>query len=284
MEAAGRGRSWRGEQKQNLMLMLMLVGTVKVEGIVRAEHMTREAFVSTDYDHKEAAPSSLSRNVPSLLRPTCEGIHTFHHHAAGLSHVKYTLLAPCRGGEGAGESLHLRHRIEMEEKARRKGTNPLVVLQRTLSGRPEYEFTLKDEETFLNTTKLMRHVVRGLLVHSSVQAVMVLNNIREHGIAAIPQFGDCIDELWYAYFINAASSSYEAIVHTQGADIHNLMQAVQKELQLWKKYRVPLVIKTVLMLLMLAWKVVRLLGGDLFLQGVFHRIIGKQAQRPRRLD
>ena len=220
-----------------MMMMMMMMMIVLVEGIPRIETMMIEDPVSHGHGLATYKRPTLTLNVPSKDRPPSMGLQPCKHAATGFASTEFTPLAICRGGDGGVEHVHLKPHIHTDDKSGRKGTNPLVVLQRTFSMRPEYEFTQKDEDTFMNTTRLMRHVVHGLLVHSFVQSLVVVNNVWEQGIVAIPQFGDCIDELWYAYFINAASVSYEAIVHTQGADIHNLMQAVQQECQLWKKYR-----------------------------------------------
>jgi len=114
----------------------------------------------------------------------------------------------------------------------------------TTSG--EFEFKENDNALFKRVASLMRQVAALFTLHAVIIAADNVNKVRIEGLGAFPGFFDSADELAYAYFIRSAAGSFDTIADTAGNDIANLLVALNGLEGLWKKMRVPLTIKSVI--------------------------------------
>ena len=108
----------------------------------------------------------------------------------------------------------------------------------------------QDEMQFGRVVRLSRQVAMLFLGHAVVQAVSTCREaLHTRSPVVLTELGGCVDELWYAYFVLGSSAAFEAIAQDEGSDHDNLMSAIEKLARLWSKFRLPMLIKTLLTLL-----------------------------------
>lgn len=121
----------------------------------------------------------------------------------------------------------------------------------------QYEFSPKANQIFRASTASMRAVALGFLVHSLIEMINVFLTVAlTQNAGGLAELGGCIDELVYAYLINEASSYFESVVQTSGRDIENLMDGIREQNKFWMRMRNPLIVKSLLMLLQIMWKLI----------------------------
>ena len=104
-----------------------------------------------------------------------------------------------------------------------------------------------DEFQFGRVVRLSRQVAMLFLGHAVAEALLVCRAALHTGSPVLlTGLGQCVDEVWYAYFILGASTAFEAIAADEGSDHDNLMSAIQKLSFLWNRFRVPMLVKTLL--------------------------------------
>jgi hypothetical protein len=127
---------------------------------------------------------------------------------------------------------------------------------------PHYQLTRAGElgetaERLCNETSLaMGGVAAWFVVHAGVQFCDIAERAtRSRSMAPLAAAGGCVDELIYAYLISAASTHFAAIAATQGNDLDHLVSGVGETRRLWRKMQKPLIVKSLLMLISLLWRV-----------------------------
>ena len=118
---------------------------------------------------------------------------------------------------------------------------------------PQYEFRPEEEVIFSQLARVMRYISRVFAVHGVLQVLLVIHRVQVEGLSSARQFLDCIDELFYAYLLAAASSAFFEIERSQGSDLDHLMSGTQTQARMWKRFRKPLTVKTIVLLMMVAW-------------------------------
>lgn len=105
----------------------------------------------------------------------------------------------------------------------------------------------EDELKFGRVVRLSRQLAILFLGHAIIEATFICKRAIQSGSPVVlTSLGSCVDELWYAYFVLAASVGFEAIAFDEGSDHDNLMSAIDKLGLMWAKFRVPMFVKSVI--------------------------------------
>ena len=105
----------------------------------------------------------------------------------------------------------------------------------------------QDELKFGMVVRTSRQLAMLFLCHAVVEAIAICRRaLSSNSPVVLTELAKCIDELWYAYFVLAASVSFEAIAFDEGSDHDNLMSAIEKLTLLWNKFKMPMLVKGLL--------------------------------------
>merc|ERR1711907_454306 len=106
-------------------------------------------------------------------------------------------------------------------------------------GTDEYEFNEKQEQVFHNLIGIIYScAVMFFLMFLVTMVQIIYESSQDKGKPPdVPAASDAIDWLFYAYFLRRASLAFELVVTSEGSDIQNLMDGLNKLYLLFKRMR-----------------------------------------------